>query len=473
MLFSEFVATRLNNASDRTVEYKATASFLASLRGYGELSVENQMCIWIAFMMDRGLTLSSRQRYIKKLNAIYREYCEENGIASNLVDGLSGIKELRDLDCSAGAKQLNTELSKIEKLFDTLLTDAKSRPELAVFLYLLFNASTDIENAVMLKTEDYKPEFPQLDDIINTDDFHHSRKYVFDLKQSRKRTPQLVKEALSGIDLYLRLKGVRFQDRLTARTILALWTLKARKAGVSLSDLKQMLSVIPEQFEYLRFIDGSPLSAEDELKIKRRVAEAFSPSGKQWYAMKVRRGFDFDKFQKQIKKACGEFYVDGTIFYPQKQVMSRVGKKIVAESVPVIPDVVFFHLQPRHVRKMDAIIRVDNVGWIFRNTNNAGSDYSVIDSNSMALFQRMIGIFTQDIKIELTPEAPLGIGRDVIITGGIMAGYKGKIYDIKEGSEVRQIYIRLSDKYSIKAEAAVDEIYVKPIDSDKTISLEA
>lgn len=472
MLFSEFVATRLNNASDRTIEYKAITSFLTSLRGYGEMSVEDQMRVWIAYMIDRGLTLSSRQRYIKKLNTIYREYCEENGIDGSALDGITDIKELRDLDCSACAKQLDSELPKIEKIFDILLTDAKSRPELAVFLYLLFNVSTDIENAVALTTEDYESEFPQLDDIINTDDFHHSRKYVFDLKQSRKRTPQLVKEVLSGIDLYLRLKGIRFQDRLTTRTILALWTLKARNIGVRLSDLKQILSVIPEQFEYLRFVNGSQLSAEDEHKIKHRVAEAFSPSGKRWYAMKVRRGFDFDKFQKQIKKACSEFYDDGTLFYPQKQVMSRVDKKIVTENVPVIRDVVFFHLQPRHIRKMDAIIRVDNIGWIFRNTNNADSDYSVIDSNSMVLFQRMIGIFTPDIKIELTPEVPLGIGRDVIITGGIMAGYKGKIYDIKEGSDVRQIYIRLSNKYSIKAEATVDEFYVKPIDSDKTISQE-
>ncbi|MCM1291333.1 MAG: hypothetical protein NC201_03985 [Prevotella sp.] len=467
MLFSEFVATRLNNVSCRTIEYKAITSFLKSIRGYEDMSVENRMCIWIADMIDRGLTLSSRQRYIKKLNTIYREYCEENGIADNSLDG---IKELRDLDCSADTNQLHTELSKIEKIFDVILTDAKSRPELAVFLYLLFNVSTDIDNIVTLTTEEYKPEFAQLDDIINTEDFHHSRKYVFDLKQSRKRTPQLVKEVLFGIDLYLRMKGISFEDCLTTKTILALWTLKARNIGVRLSDIKQILGVIPEQFEYLRFIQGTELSVEEGLKIKHRVAEAFSPSGKRWYAMKVRRGFDFDKFRKQIKTSCSEFYDKGTLFYPQKHEISRVGNKIVTENVPVITDVVFLHLRPRHIKKIETIIRTENIGWFFRNANNGDSDYSVIDSKSMALFERMIGIFTPDIKIELTPEMPLGIGREVIITGGIMSGYKGKIYDIKEGTDVRQIYIRLSEKYSIKAEVTVEEFYVRPIDRAHALS---
>lgn len=461
MLFREFVATRLDSASGRTVEYKAAASFLAAVGDYEEEPLENQLRIWIAHMIDCGLSLSSRDRYIKKLNSLYRDYCAGNGVDDNPFDA---VKELRGLDCPDGLRSLNAELTRIEEMFDILLSDAKTRPELAVFLYLLLNASADIENAVSLTTADYNPEFPQLGDIINTDRFHHSRKYIFDLGQSRKRTPQLVREVMAGIDLYMRVKGIRFQDGFKPSAIVALWTLKARKTGVSLSDLKGMLGVIPEEFAYLRSAEASELSADEVLKIKRRVAEAFSPSGKRWYAMKVRRGFDFDRFRQHVRKSCEEYYGESTLFYPQRQAMRRVGKKIVAENVPVIPDVVFFHLQPRHVRKMDAIVRADNIGWIFRHTNKAGSGYSVIDSGSMALFQRVIGIFTPDIKIELTPEEPLGVGRDVVITGGIMAGYRGRIYDIKEGSDVRRIYIRLSDKYSIKAEAAVEEFYVRPVD---------
>ena len=81
----------------------------------------------------------------------------------------------------------------------------------------------------------------------------------------------------------------------------------------------------------------------------------------------------------------------------------------------------------------------------------------------MTGFQNMIGIFTPDIKVELTEESPVGLGREVLITGGIMSGYEGTIFDIKEGSDIRQIYIRLSDKYSIKAEVKVEACFVKAI----------
>ncbi|WP_303644760.1 hypothetical protein [Bacteroides caecimuris] len=467
MLFSEFVATRLNDVSDRTVAHKAITSFLASLVGLGETSVENQLGVWIASMIDQGLSLSSRDRYIKKLNAIYREYCSEFGADGNPFDK---VKELRGLEGAVCAKQLEAEFSNLEKIFDVLLVDAKTRPELAVFLYMLFNVTTDIESVVYLTTESYRQEFPQLNDVINIDDFHHSRKYVFDLKQSRKRKPQLVREVMAGIELYLRMKGIRQHESQTVKLILALWILKARKTGVKLPDIKGMLDVIPEEFKYLRFIQSSDLTDSEKLMIKHRVAKAFSPSGKRWYALKIRRRFDFEYFRKLVEKNLGNLYDEETLFYPYRQVTSRVDKKIVTENVPVIPDVVFFRVQPRNVRKMDALVRSENIGWIFRNSNNIERDYSVIDAGSMALFQRMIGIFTQDMKIEMTPERPLSIGRDVVITGGIMEGYRGRIYDIKEGSDVRRIYIRLSDRYFIRAEAAVDEFYVKPIEEANTIN---
>ena len=44
-----------------------------------------------------------------------------------------------------------------------------------------------------------------------------------------------------------------------------------------------------------------------------------------------------------------------------------------------------------------------------------------------------------------------------------MSGYEGTIYDIKDGSDIKQIYIRLSDKYSIKAEVRVEACFVKTI----------
>lgn len=460
MSFSESVAIKLNLASKQTTEYKAISSFLSAIKGHEELSMQDSLTVWICNMIDCGLAVTSRKRYVEKIHSLYKEYSDGNEAEAI---ALNDIKDLCALDTPANAKLLRAELTKIENIFDIIMTDAASKPELAVFLYMLFNASSDIEKAISLTVDEYVQEYHQLDNIINPIDFHHRRKYVFELEQSRKRMPQLVREVTNALDFYFRVKNIKFPEGFTQKTILSLWMAKARKCGVKLADLRQMVDIIPGEYEYLRFIKGSRLTKEEVKSIKHRVAESFAPSGKRWYAIKLRRGVDYDMFAEYIKTVCTGYYDDRLLFYPQQEIARRVEKKIVTTSKPVIPDVVFTYVNPRHVREMDALIKSERLGYVFRFTTDADSDFSVIDTRSMTGFQNMIGIFTPDIKVELTEESPVGLGREVIITGGVMSGYEGTIYDIKEGSDIKQIYIRLSEKYSIKAEVKVDACFVKAI----------
>ncbi len=190
MPFSEFVAIRLDQTSKRAMDYKSISSFLSSIKENDELRLEDSLKLWVCDMIDSGLAVSSRKRYAEKLSTLYKEYGNGDGIAANPFDS---IKELCALNAPVNARLLQSGVDKIESVFDTIMTDAKSKPELAVFLYLLFNASSDIEKAISLTTEEYTPEFRQLDEIIRTAEFHHRRKYVFELNQSRKRMPQLVR----------------------------------------------------------------------------------------------------------------------------------------------------------------------------------------------------------------------------------------------------------------------------------------
>lgn len=424
------------------------------------MAMNDLLRIWLADMIDRGLAVTSRKRYVEKLSSLYKEYALHENLTGNPFDGLN---ELCTLNAPVTAKPLQAELTDIEKAFDAIMADAASKPELAILLFLLFNASSDIEKAISLTTDKYSPEFRQLDEIINPSEFHHRRKYVFDLGQSRKRMPQLVREVIRDIDNYLRAKDIKFVGGFTHKTVTALWIAKARRCGVRLTDLKQVVGAIPPEYEYLRFVNSSTLSDEEISSIKQQVAESFSPSGKRWYAIKLRRGFIFDNLKTLTKSNLAEYYSNDLFFYPQKEIARRIEKRIEIDTVPVISDVVFMHINPRLVRKVDALIKSEKSGYVFKVTSAADSDYSIIDKRSMAGFQHMIGIFTPDIKVELTTESPVGIGREVIITGGVMSGYEGLIFNIKDDSDMRQIYIRLSDKYSIKAEVKVEEIFVKAI----------
>ncbi len=462
MLFSEFVAIELISAPDHSIDHKAMLSFANSIRGCVDLSINEQLSLWIADMIDKGLASTSRKRYIEKLSTIYKRY----SIRENLQDDpFEEIRKLRDYSLLSQSVADNNFLqmtAQFDKVFCSLMSDAKTKPELALFLYLLFDVSPDIEKAVYLSTDDYSPRFPQLDDIIRPADFHHRRKYVFDLSQSRKRLPQLVRDTFSEINLYLKTKNIRFADGFNSKSIMSLWVAKARSIGVGLREIKAILPLIPDEYDYLKFVEAAPLPPDRIEDIKRRVAEAFAPSAKRWYALKLRQGVVYDTFRTYLKDNFCD-YTDSTLFYPRREVSRSRKKKLVIVSVPVIPDIVFFNVMPGHVRKIDHLIRSEYFGWVFRMTNTPDSDYSVISHRDMLGFQQVVGEFTDDMKITLTREAPIGIGRQVKIIGGIMAGYTGWIYDVKEGSDLRQFYIRLSTDYAVRAEIKVSELYVRPI----------
>lgn len=465
--FSEFVAIKLSQASEQSIDRKAISSFLSATGSSGSLSVAQALTVWVATMVVRGLSPSSRRRYIGKLSSIYKEYAAANEGIADSDDPFAGLASLADVSLTANAQALPSALSRLESIFDVILADAEAIPEVALFVYLLFNASSDIAKAVTLTVDTYIPTFPQLDDIIRPADFHHRRRYIFDLGQSRKRVPQLVRETTTAIDLYLRKKDIRFPEPLSASTILSLWIARAIALGVSLPTVRQQAQPLPDDFACLRSVTPARLSADELSAVRHHVAESFAPSRKRWYALKLRRSTSFDSLQTYIENSLGKYYDPDTLFYPRKEVSRRVNKKIVTDTVPVIPDVVFFHVYPRQVRSLDSHIKTETLGWVFRTANTPGSDYSIIDPRSMTAFQHMIGVFTPDVKVSLTTDAPVGIGRRVLITGGIMAGYEGIIYDIRPTSDIRNIYIRLSDQYAIRTEVHVPEIYVHPLESDK------
>ncbi len=418
--------------------------------------------MWITTMIDDGLSMATRRRYVEKLSTIYNRF---EGAADTGDNPFEKVRELRDLETPPSGKDLQAQCSRLCDIFNIMSHDAKARPEIAVFLYLLLNASSDMAKAVSLRVEEYVPVFPQLDEIIDPGTFHHRRRYVFDLDQSRKRAPRLVRETVMAISEYLSTKGIKFGNPFTPRTIVTLWAVKAREAGVTLSDIKSVTGIIPAGYEYLKYVRGSDLTDERKLSIKKGVAEAFSPTDDRWYAMKLRRGISFDDVKKLTRAESSDDFRNVIFFYPMKATARRVGKKMAKETVPYIEDVVFLHTRQNHIGRIDRLVRRDGSGWIFRQTNSPGSGYSVINRQAMKAFQRAVGEFTPDIKVELTQAGPAGIGREARITGGAFAGYTGTIYNVGDIGEdkTRQIYIRLSTEYGIIVNLKIEDCLIEPV----------
>ncbi len=460
--FYSFVAIKLDQASPASIEYKSMKSFRDSIRHNNCLPVEDLLNIWVATMIDKGIAVSSRRRYFAKLGSIYKVYAAENGIDDAPFDSARRLYELKNIESHDDIEILCDRLT---KSFNTLLKDAGSRPSLAVFLYSLFNASSDIEKAISLKVEDYDSRFAQLDTVIAPAAFHHRRRYVFDLSQSRKRMPQLVKEVCSEIEYYLRDKGMKLDKGFSGSMITALWISKAKEIGLKLSDIRAVATSIPEEYDYISRVHPSCLTTEQIESVKRRVADAFFPATNRWYAMKLRRGADFESARAAINDELPECYRKIEFFYPGRVMVKREGKKMVKKYMPYIPDIVFFNTLPLYVKDIDRTARRDEIGWVFRILNTPDSDYSVIDRNSMLSFEKAVGQFSPDMKIEISDRAPVEIGRKVRITGGIMEGYEGMIHDIKNGNDKtgRILCIRLSSSQFVRLQVNVEEIYIEPV----------
>ena len=86
----------------------------------------------------------------------------------------------------------------------------------------------------------------------------------------------------------------------------------------------------------------------------------------------------------------------------------------------------------------------------------------------MERFQRFVGKFTDDVEISLSGKEELGIGRRVRITGGLMEGYEGEIYDIEESKDSttgrRMFQLNLSSDQALRWTVSIEDIYIEPID---------
>lgn len=447
-------------------------SFNDSTCGCNGLPIEDLLNVWGATMIEKGIAVSSRKRYFTKLGSIYKEFTTEEGIVAD-EDPFESAKAILDSNRSEFYEKILMATTQLEECFDSIVKDAERRPSLAVFLYLLLNASPDIEKAIALRTEEYTHTFAQLDDVIAPEAFHHRRRYVFNLSQSQKRMPQLVKEVCSDIHRYLWTKGVkldgaRLDKEYIGAVITSLWISKAREIGIGFSDICAAVVTMPREVDYLSHVRPSDISLNEIESIKRRVADSFAPATSRWYAMKLRRGVSFDSVCTTMRALLPTVFHKIEFFYPVREVAKRDGKKIVREKIPFIPDIVFFNTLPRYVKDIDSTIRDNNIGWVFRIVNTLDSGYSIIDNSSMLTFEKAVGRFSSDMKIMVTDRPPVEIGRRVRITGGIMEGYEGTIYDVSNDIDNncgRMFCIKLSTANYVRLQVNVEDYYIEPIDN--------
>ncbi len=462
--FREFVVIKLSKEPVGSIGVRVMRSFcqVADISSQ-DIPDLNDLRAWIASMFAKRLTISSRKRYFGKLHSLFLEYCEKKKIIN---DPFDTVRPLLDIPTHISRTDSFANCKVLDNNIGRLTANAGIRAAAGAFLYMLYTAESDFSKAVGLTTADCPTGILQFDRAVDCSTLHHRRRYVFNLQQSQKRRPQLVRELSLEIEYTLSNAGMKFPDGFSGESIKSLWIARALMCGLKLCEIRAVAGNMPAEFGYISLVQPAALSDEQRMALKQRVADSFIGTTPHWYAMKLRKCVTPTVVRSLINEYMPQSDTSVLFFYPTRKVARREDRKIVFDSIPFIPDILFFKARSEFIGLISQAVCCD--AWIFRRSNSGSGQYSIIPDNDMFAFQTAVQQFTNDMQLDRSNRMPVKKGRRVRITAGQMKGYEGLIYDIKDAggktSACRMFCIMISPGNCIRWTADIEEMYIEPVD---------
>lgn len=462
--FVGYVEQRASADPSDALTATAAGSFLDSMRSHAYADVsKDSVRMWIVDMALSGLKPSTRRKYFSRIYTIWREWKSAPG-----EDPFEAAKDAVELDIRFQSHEAEQNLRCLDRLLFRPKDDA-SDEIVGLFLYLFYNPMASLREAVGLRFDDTVVDCPQIDEIIDGRKGRGRRgPRVFGLERGRKREPQVIRDALEGLRSVAETAGMRFASGFSRGSITAIWIAAALRVGVSVADIRALVSGVSPEYPSLALVPVLPLSDARKREVVRRVADSVNDRPRQWFVMKMRAGQNPDTVKEKIKATTEGVFDTMTFWYPTRKVLRPGAKgKAVKKDVPYIPGVLFFQISRGLVPML--MYRIGEVAWCFRYTNSAGSDYCTISRREMMAFQRCIGEFTPDVEMELeVRDAPLEVGSRVRINGGgRMMGEEGVITSVGNANGTRTYTLSLTGslmaKWTVKD---MEEIYIEPVDGE-------
>ncbi len=436
-------------------------SFRSSARRNGFESISGTaLKTWAVDMMLRGFKISTCRRYVaglhsflKKLLDLDKQLEDEFRLLKNSLNEF-GRNEFVRLDYNQG------KISRLTRLVDK----SSDCPAISVMLYLLYNVEAGLIDAVNLKCAECHTDCPQIDEVFEMTKRSPNAKYLFPLKQGKKRITQIIRELISEMHAVASDCGMNFKKSFSRESLTEIWISAAIDRGILASEIRSIVNVLPEPYSFLTLLDRQKLDADRETQIINLVAESLNSRAKQWFVMKLRLGKSPEDIKKCLERDDSRLLKELSFYYPVKTVARKVNKKIVTENIPYLPDLLFFRSSADIVGSLFS--KIGELAWCFRRTNSPDSPYATISRREMTAFQRCIGNFTPDIKMELLTAAPsVSIGDSVRITGHeYLEGREGVIRKIRNADGKMTYTLKLSDFAVIRwSDVEVGEEYIEPL----------
>lgn len=447
----------LADKGQKSLTYYSVGSFVETFKKFGLKSVDNEsLTLWIASMFLDGMKLNTVKRYSGRLHTMYSEW-RSMGDDDPFIEVQSAIALTYQLDNA----DVLFNLEMLKRLFDKNET-SDDWEAVSMFFYLLYDASATLLDAAETTFDSALKYCPQIDELVKSRNRSNGRKYIFDFEQWKIRPSQLSKEFKKSLTLLMKTIGMKISVDFVREEITAIWIAAAMKCGISIRDIRAIIPAVPYRYRALSLIPKTEISEVKKLEIICQVADAINDNTPRWFVMKLRKGVALDDITKKIDKELPGRLQTMELFYPTRTEAKKVGKKIIYEHIPYVPNMLFFRTQYNKIRSLFA--KIGDMAWCFKVSRIPNSRYSVIPHEEMANFQRCVGQFTSDMRIELVKgSCLLDKGRMVRITGGMMNGYKGKIEDMNDDKGTRKFYLRISNDNMLNWTAVVDEVFIEPL----------
>lgn len=420
---------------------KAVASFeqFGDAHGIGDATVCNNVAAeWLVYMFVCGLSFKTSGYYLDVVAGLYNSAAKKHALPE------SPFKRIKTQRKTAGESCWHADIDylSLSALKQLLEQSTLLRGELrlaADILRLCLLTAMSPAKAAMLRTD----SIDNLADISNEaadiagEHVDGRRKYIFPLRQS-ELTPRQLEKRLHGLLARLLMsRGLPYAQTSEATTE-AYWTAAALNAGIAGTSIRSVLGHTPSSALLLDMCQEENLDRDAFRQTIESVARTFLPERPQWFAMRLRRGVKFDTVEARLQTLDAEVAAP-EIFYPCNEIAKRVGRRMITDRQPVIPDIVFFRCRRSNV--FNLFCHIGDLAWCYTVPGTGIRNYAAIPAVDFDIFQRTIGMFTNDCEV-----APIGTltprpDERVVLVGGLFQGCDARFRNTENDNTLYRLEI--------------------------------
>lgn len=398
---------------------------------------------WLVFQRVNGLAWKSAVAYFEALSGLYSR-AVKNGI-------VEPTGEFREIKAAIVADEgriwtVGPDKASLAKL-RSLTIPAGSQAgtnytAMDMILFSLINGCMPLLQVARLRRQDIGTLDQESLSIVRRN-VDPRRKFVFKLDQTMLTARQLAKVVDASVSDFFQHHYISMFGS-PDETVQTYWAYAALSAGTSAGTVLGMLDKTPVGLPALSLCSPAELTDDERTQTALAVGRTFVVAPMRWFVMRLRPRVKFEQLDSRFALFREEINRP-ELFYPRDVIYRKIGKKVVAEDAPVIPDIVFFKCRETEVLPIFRVI--GDLAWCYTTTGKPGDPFVSVPQRAFEVFQEAIGHFTPEYQVAPIGGISLKEGDTVVIIGGEFQNYTATIEKIqKPQSDGRTIYrLQLND----------------------------